>query len=172
MTSRVVQLLNETQSTNFDVEDVEMTGPDISVQHKVNHLSDILQIYSILSEFAPFFEHTSNPCRTASPTWFSPKLSVLIDILQHQPPTFQGLVFVEQRQTASCLARILACTSRLEGLVRCAELVGQSTDTDKISHMGFKRQQETVKAFRQGTINLCKLSPLYHTYESPSLDSQ
>ncbi|KAJ7090340.1 hypothetical protein B0H15DRAFT_838200 [Mycena belliarum] len=86
------------------------------------------------------------------PEWCSPKIAVLVDILlSHKSPTFQGIVFVEQRHVAVCLARVLPCIPALCGAVRCAELISRNGDTVWGASNSI---QSTLQSFREGEINL------------------
>ncbi|KAJ6620284.1 hypothetical protein B0H10DRAFT_2359801 [Mycena sp. CBHHK59/15] len=101
---------------------------------------DICQIQNILAEY-DFVFNCSPKTSPVCLEWCSPKIRVLVDVLiSHNSPTFQGIIFVEQRQIAVCLARVLPCIPALSGLIRCAELVGHG-DSAEIS-------------FRDGAINL------------------
>ncbi|KAI6111057.1 hypothetical protein F5141DRAFT_1112279 [Pisolithus sp. B1] len=101
--------------------------------------------------------------------WCSPKVKALTE------STFHGIVFVEQRQVAACLAKILGNVPELRGKIRCAELVGHGGGHGSGRHnsasggargkatvsvradvkgMGLARQQDTVKMFREGELNL------------------
>jgi endoribonuclease Dicer len=87
--------------------------------------------------------------------WCTPKVRVLVDVLlAHRSPTFQGIVFVEQRQTAAILARILPAIPQLNGVIRSASLVGQGVGLDGVSKPTGNNQGDAVKQFRNGDINL------------------
>ncbi|KAI6138924.1 hypothetical protein BKA82DRAFT_3009633 [Pisolithus tinctorius] len=108
--------------------------------------------------------------------WCSPKVKALTEVLlEYHTSTFHGIVFVEQRQVAACLAKILGNVPELRGKIRCAELVGHggghgsgrqnggsgggkgkaavSVRAD-VKGMGLARQQDTVRMFREGELNL------------------
>ncbi|KAH7914066.1 hypothetical protein BJ138DRAFT_1144564 [Hygrophoropsis aurantiaca] len=123
----------------------------------------------ILSEYRTFFEDSSNPDTVPVPvplTWCTPKVKALADILlEHRSETFHGIIFVEQRQIATCLAKILSCIPELRDFIRCAELVGHGSSHNsnsrgkqsqhtKTNGMGLARQQDIVKSFREGKLNL------------------
>ncbi|KIK15716.1 hypothetical protein PISMIDRAFT_292156 [Pisolithus microcarpus 441] len=108
--------------------------------------------------------------------WCSPKVKALTEVLlEYYTSTFHGIVFVEQRQVATCLAKILGNVPELRGKIRCAELVGHGGGHGSGRHnsgsggtrgkaavsvradvkgMGLARQQDTVKMFRDGELNL------------------
>jgi endoribonuclease Dicer len=118
----------------------------------------MLEIEAILSGFQPFFEPapTAQIPYSLEVEWYSPKVRVLVDILiECHTPTFQGIVFVEQRQVAACLARILPCIPRFKGTISCAELVGYGASDDGLCN---RMRSDVVKLFRQGTINLRECS--------------
>lgn len=96
-------------------------------------------------------------------------------LLEYHTPTFHGIVFVEQRQVAACLAKILGNIPELRGKIQCAELVGHggghgggghgggngsgrgkgvASARADVKGMGLARQQDTVRMFREGDINL------------------
>ncbi|KAF7353674.1 Dicer-like protein 1 [Mycena venus] len=116
------------------------SSPDLS--------TEVVQILDILSAF----DHLST--LPVCLEWCSPKIRVLVDILLlHQSQ--QCMIFVEQRQVAVCLAKILPCIPVLHDVVRCAELVGQGADsTDGFSKNLSKTAQDTLQSFREGSINL------------------
>ncbi|KAH7890033.1 P-loop containing nucleoside triphosphate hydrolase protein [Phlebopus sp. FC_14] len=169
----------------MDVDDAPPTGiPSIP--------AELGQINSILSDFRAFFETPSpNPPSTPSdsciaPTgpipvplaWLTPKVKALTEVLlsyHTTSPTFHGIVFVEQRQVAACLAKVLGCVPELRGRLRCAELVGhggsgngsgssalggrkKGREKGAGKGMGLVRQQDTVRAFKKsfedGGLNL------------------
>ncbi|EGO21809.1 hypothetical protein SERLADRAFT_441040 [Serpula lacrymans var. lacrymans S7.9] len=126
---------------------------------------DLEQIDAILSEFRPFFDSGTEVPAVPIPVplaWCTPKVNALVEVLlEHYSPTFHAIVFVEQRQVAACLAKILPCIPELRGYVRCAELVGHGANhghgpvvNSNARGMGLARQQDTVELFRQGKLNL------------------
>jgi len=89
--------------------------------------------------------------------WMSPKILALTDVIsKHRSAGFNGIVFVEQRQIAYALATILPCLPALKDWVSCAALVGhgEGRGNTEVGGMGFKKQDEVVKAFRDGHYNL------------------
>ncbi|KAI6164182.1 hypothetical protein EDD17DRAFT_1562649 [Pisolithus thermaeus] len=108
--------------------------------------------------------------------WCSPKVKALTEVLlEYYTSTFHGIVFVEQRQVAACLAKILGNVPELRGKIQCMELVGHGGGHGSGRHnsasggargkatvsvradvkgMGLARQQDTVKMFREGELNL------------------
>ncbi|KAI6038418.1 hypothetical protein EDC04DRAFT_3113667 [Pisolithus marmoratus] len=108
--------------------------------------------------------------------WCSPKVKALTEVLlEYYTSTFHGIVFVEQRQVAACLAKILGNVPELRGKIRCGELVGHGGGHGSGRHnggsgsvrgkaavsvradvkgMGLARQQDTVRMFREGELNL------------------
>ncbi|KAG9318230.1 hypothetical protein JVU11DRAFT_311 [Chiua virens] len=136
------------------------------------------QIDSILSDFKLFFEDPStSPPVVPIPVplaWCTPKVKALTEVLlAYHTPTFHGIVFVEQRQVAACLAKVLSKIPELRGRIRCAELVGHGgghgsrskggsnsnlASGVNVKGMGLARQQDTVRSFRksyeEGGLNL------------------
>jgi endoribonuclease Dicer len=120
---------------------------------------DLLHIQSILLDFELFFpdDHSTTD---ASLDCCTPKVKELVDILKnHVTPTFQGIVFVEQRHIAICLAILLSSLPELKGLVKCQYLLGGGTRNEGISMVGPK-PGEVVKLFRDKEINLREYQPL------------
>jgi endoribonuclease Dicer len=119
---------------------------------------DLPQARAILDDFSPFFEGSpglGESHMTVLPEWYSPKVHALAEILlEHYTPTFQGIVFVEQRQIAICLARLLPLLPSLKGVIRCADLVGQGGPPDTLRAMGTQSQAAIVRSFREKHINL------------------
>ncbi|KAK0185901.1 P-loop containing nucleoside triphosphate hydrolase protein [Armillaria mellea] len=121
--------------------------------------SEIYHVAEILLDFQSFFILESNPiCSPLSIPleWCTPKIKSLVDvILAHHSSTFQGIIFVEQRQTAMCLAKLLPNLPQLNGLVRCANLVGHGVNSEGVSKdITTGNQGEVVKLFRTKEINL------------------
>lgn len=119
---------------------------------------DIHLIIDILHDFDSFF---GGEGITVNLDWCTPKVAALVDILLHYyTPTFQGIIFVQQRQVAFALSRILESTPRLEGKIRCSFLVGQGVDVQGLQnrYQGESRFSNPVKAFRDGKINICQSS--------------
>ncbi|TDL27660.1 P-loop containing nucleoside triphosphate hydrolase protein [Rickenella mellea] len=89
--------------------------------------------------------------------WFSPKFHAVVDILRNRRSSvFQGILFVEQRQVAMTLAKLLARAPELKDWLRCAELMGHGGQTEggnSFKGMGLKGQDEVVKSFREGKLN-------------------
>lgn len=116
-------------------------------------------VRDIIVDFESFFADESTitndlpiPVRLE---WCTPKIGVLVDtLLANHSPTFQGIVFVEQRQVAAILAKILPAIPQLKGIIRSSSLVGQGTGLEGVSKAGGSNQSDAVKEFRAGRINL------------------
>jgi endoribonuclease Dicer len=120
--------------------------------------SDLIAVQEILFDFEAFYsdgsEHNHIPISVPL-HWCSPKVRILVDILlAYHSPTFQGIVFVEQRQVAVCLAKILCAIPELEGIIRSASLVGQGVGSDGLAKAMSNSQGNAVELFRKGDINL------------------
>lgn len=140
---------------NSNSDDVIMRDPFANVH------PEIMELQRVLFRFKDAFEDDNNPDIvpiTVHLRWCSPKVRVLIDLLfAHYTSTFQGIVFVEQRHVASALAKILPRVPQLDHLIRCAQLTGHGTNGLAKSHatgMALKVQQDIVKSFREGQVNL------------------
>ena len=70
---------------------------------------------------------------------------------------FQGIVFVEQRHVAACLARILPRIPQLEPYIRSSQLIGHGASNmakSQVRGMALKTQQDVVRMFRDREVNL------------------
>lgn len=128
---------------------------------------DVIEMNNILSEYETFFSDQSGDVPIPVPlAWCSPKVQVLIGILRDCAlSSFQGIIFVEQRQVATCLAKILPQVPELQGLIRCAELVGHggaNAGSVQARGMGLARQGDIVQLFRDKHINLSE--PCFMTF--------
>ncbi|KAJ7684575.1 hypothetical protein DFH06DRAFT_1264086 [Mycena polygramma] len=114
--------------------------------------AEMIQIQDLLAAFD--YEHGST-VSSVPLEWCSPKVGVLVETLvSHSSQPLQCIIFVEQRQIAFCLSKLLPCIADLGAVVRCAELVGQSDGAEGVSKMSGADAQSTLQAFREGTINL------------------
>ncbi|KAJ7043100.1 hypothetical protein C8F04DRAFT_1287110 [Mycena alexandri] len=113
--------------------------------------AEISQIREILTAHDDLFTFSSTVCLE----WCSPKLRSLADVLiSHGSNSSLGIIFVEQRQVAVSLARVLPCIPGLSG-IRCAELVGSSDSSEGVAkNPGQATPESTVQSFREGRINL------------------
>ncbi|EJD06192.1 uncharacterized protein FOMMEDRAFT_145449 [Fomitiporia mediterranea MF3/22] len=96
--------------------------------------------------------------RTLPPEWLSPKLRAAVDILvKHRSESFQGIIFVNQRQVAKALSWILGRVLETKTWLRCGELIGHGESSKSSSSgkgMDIKRQRDIVQSFRSGNLNL------------------
>jgi endoribonuclease Dicer len=129
----------------------------MSVDSRGSELSStLIQVETLLEQFgqAVSFEDSF----TILPGWLSPKLRVLVSVLmERRSSSFQGIVFVEQRQVAATLAWILPRIPELRGWIATGALIGHGVGRRESSvnqGMVEKKQQETLKAFRAGACNL------------------
>ncbi|THH21092.1 hypothetical protein EW146_g384 [Bondarzewia mesenterica] len=130
--------------------------------HLVQQLApELRELNDLVCEYFPLFDSLGShedlsESWSFSLDWCSPKVRILVETLvAHHTPTFQGIVFVEQRHVAVCLAKLLPRIPQLKDLVRSAECVGHGGDNhDPGLGMRNSRQREVVNAFREGMINL------------------
>ncbi|KAL4065225.1 hypothetical protein V8B97DRAFT_1946194 [Scleroderma yunnanense] len=169
-----------------------------SIPIELQQIDDILTNFRLWFDSSPPFSSPTStptpiPSTTTTPTqqhpptlvtvpitvplaWCSPKVKALTEVLlEYHTPMFHGIVFVEQRQVAACLAKILGNIPELRGKIRCAELVGHggghgggrhgggngsgrgkgaASARADVKGMGLARQQDTVRMFKDGDINL------------------
>ena len=115
----------------------------------------------ILSEFRDDFDDPPDG-RLPRPiplSWCTPKVAALTQILFNRyTSTFQGIVFVEQRHIATCLAAMLRRIPLLGHIIKCEQLVGHGASAVAKSHlkgMAVRSQQDTVQMFRDRQLNIC-----------------
>lgn len=155
---RIHNIINQSRPPDPFVHEIKQFDMDID-EHHLPLAADVIEIETILSEYQPFFADQSDDVPIPIPLhWCTPKIQVLVDILRESAESsFQGIIFVEQRQVASCLAKMLPQIPELQGLIRCAELVGhggQNSGNMQARGMGLARQQDVVQSFRDKEINL------------------
>jgi endoribonuclease Dicer len=152
--------LGQSQRDSMDLT-TDGLGLDAEPERQASPLElDLFHIQGIVNDFRPLFQCDSDPDSLPMSIpfeWCSPKVKALVDILiGHHSPTFQGIVFVEQRQVAACLAKILSAISPLKGMIRCMDLVGHNPPTDTLKSVAARKQNEVLRQFRDKTINLRK----------------
>ncbi|KAF8881944.1 hypothetical protein CPB84DRAFT_1791372 [Gymnopilus junonius] len=117
-------------------------------------------IMDILLEFHSCFptDITSTTVPIPIPLdWCTPKVKVLVEILLAylgRSPTFQCIIFVEQRQVASSLSKILPAIPELTDNIFCAFLVGEGVNSEGASTQTNKHYGDPVKLFRDRKINV------------------
>ncbi|EEB89726.1 hypothetical protein MPER_12144, partial [Moniliophthora perniciosa FA553] len=113
-------------------DDLVVHVPHTTLEDLPEHFDDIVdilvdyeQFYSVRSDY--FLLPSTVPLE-----WCTPKIKTLVDILvAHYTPTFQGIIFVEQRQVATCLAGVLPYIEELKGLVKCGDFFGNVNDVEE-----------------------------------------
>ncbi|KAI1783424.1 hypothetical protein LXA43DRAFT_1187033 [Ganoderma leucocontextum] len=114
----------------------------------------------ILSEFRDDFDDPPDGGLPAPIplSWCTPKVKALTQILFNRyTSTFQGIVFVEQRHIATCLASMLRRIPLLAHIIKCEQLVGHGASAVAKSHlkgMAVRGQQDTVQMFRDRQLNI------------------
>ncbi|KAF9466235.1 hypothetical protein BDZ94DRAFT_1212870 [Collybia nuda] len=140
---------------NYDI-DMDLLPPSLPVLTPLP--PDFFVVQDILLDFEPFFTDGSEHDYPPVPVplhWCSPKVQVLVDILlAYHSSTFQGIVFVEQRQIAASLARILCAIPELKGIIKSMALVGQGVGNDGIVKATPGGQSNALNMFRERKINL------------------
>jgi endoribonuclease Dicer len=164
---RIHNIINQSRPPDPFIHEIQRHGMDIE-NIQIPLPPDVKEIDYILSEYQPFFADESGDVPISIPLiWCTPKVKMLVDILRESAESsFQGIIFVEQRQVASCLARILPQIPELQGLIRCAELVGHggaNCASMQARGMGLARQHDVVQSFRDKEINLRKLCTFFQS---------
>ena len=125
---------------------------------------DLLLIIDILHEYSSFFPLNSTALTvpiSVTLDWCTPKVKVLVDLLADyydRTPSFQGIIFVEQRQMASTLAKILPAIPELSGKIKCAFIVGEGVNREGVSKQTDKFSGNPVQLFRERTVNIRTLT--------------
>jgi len=126
-------------------------------------IPELHELYEVLAEYQPFFEHVSDGEDEPVPwafrlNWCSPKVQALVDILlESYTPDFHGIVFVERRHIARVLSSVISRVPILRDIIKCAECVGHGGEEKGIGGgMPTEKQRNVVNDFRDGKINLRK----------------
>lgn len=83
--------------------------------------------------------------------WLSPKLRALIDVIsENHTPALQAIVFVQQRQVAYCLARVMNMIPALQDKVKCDALTGGNESSFSLS----TDWKQVIDSFRRKELNL------------------
>lgn len=159
----VRHVLKSVQTGLRTIEDTKMEVVEYVVgtsAPKRNPPEELNLIRDILLDFEGFFWRNDCPNRVPIPVplkWCSPKVDALKRILlEFYTPNFQVIVFVEQRQVAACLSKILPVIPGLEGKIRSAHLVGQGVNSDGVSKATDTYHGDAIQAFRKGEVNVRK----------------
>ncbi|KAF8626340.1 hypothetical protein AX15_004999 [Amanita polypyramis BW_CC] len=122
--------------------------------------ADMAIIYEIVENFEDFFpEGLKDGIPIPVPlSWCTPKVKALVDVLlSHYSASFQTIIFVEQRQVAVCLAKLLPVIPELKDKIRSGHFVGEGVSSEGISSGMGANTGDSLRAFRDGVINTCKL---------------
>ena len=144
----------QSDASKTDMMDTE--DADITNVSKVG--DDLTLICDIIFDFETFFSDAGNPNVIPIPlpdTWCTPKLVALKDILiEFYTPSFQVIIFVEQRQVAACLSKALSAMPELKDRIRSAHLVGQGLNVDGVSKTTNAYHGDAIGSFRKGKVNV------------------
>lgn len=158
--SQIRDIISEYQRASYHYEDDDIYAPIPSTAIVETLPPELFEIRDILADYDGFFLSHNSPNQlpmTVSLHWCTPKIQELVNILRaYSAPTFQGIIFVEQRQVASCLSKLLPSIPDLEGIIRCAHLVGQGVNSEGVSNHTHAYQGDAIKMFRSGAINIRK----------------
>ncbi|KIM49536.1 hypothetical protein M413DRAFT_438720 [Hebeloma cylindrosporum] len=142
-------------SHSVEIEDVitSTSLPSKRIPDELHFIIDILQ------DFQAFFPgkitSSTSPIPVSNLAWCTPKLKVLVDILlEHHSPSFQGIIFVEQRHDAYTLSKVLNLLPELQGRIRSAFLVGQGVNADGVSTRTDSYEGDPIKLFRDHALNI------------------
>lgn len=136
--------------------EIHIRTPSVSDSGLKSNSTIVPAIREIVDGFGGFFPE--NP-RAAIPisvplSWCTPKVKALVEILlSYYSPKFQTIIFVEQRQVAACLAKLLPAIAELGGKINSAHFVGEGINNDGLSSAMGANIGKTLEAFRAGAIN-------------------
>ena len=160
MKQRIVQLFAQAQEASTDAFLQDFAGWDLDMMQAATSMPpspELVKLDILLSKYQLLFvesEHAFDVGRE----WCTPQVLALVDVLlKHYTDSFQGIVFVEQRHVALSLSRLLPRLPELKGRIKSAELVGHGGTTAakaQLKGMAIANQQDVVKLFRDGEINL------------------
>ncbi|KAJ3550147.1 hypothetical protein NM688_g5106 [Phlebia brevispora] len=159
---RIAQWINQKEmeaeylSLNpYDNEGNALTPHELMLPPALQHMQTVLE------DFSDFFEDENDPDvvpNRINLKWCSPKVVLLSELLfAYYNRDFQGIVFVEQRHVAACLSKMLPRIPPLELYFKSAQLIGHgasSLQKSQMRGMALRTQQDVVKMFRDGEINL------------------
>jgi endoribonuclease Dicer len=134
--------------------------------------AEVVELDALLAKYIFLFSDPDRPETIPVDVpleWCTPQIHKLVDLLsEHYTQSFQGIVFVEQRHVAMALARILPRIPQLHGKIKSAELVGHGAAVSsraQLKGMGIQNQQDVVRMFREGDLNLRESPPPTHKYK-------
>ena len=130
----------------------------MNVPPKPRH--NLTPIQEVLDGFDGFFPQDPQAEISVSVplSWCTPKVKALVDILlSHYSVSFQTIIFVEQRQVAACLAKILPVIPELSGKIRSGHFVGEGVNSEGLSSSMGANIGDSLRAFRDRSINTRKL---------------
>lgn len=128
--------------------------PSDSPTETLQIAQDMLTIKKLVDEFV---SHDFKQESFVVPNeWLSPKLRILVkELCARRHNSFQGMIFVEQRQIAVTLAWILSKISELKSWIFPGAIVGHGTARlSSTQGMVDKKQKQTINSFRTGVYNL------------------
>jgi ERCC4-related helicase len=89
---------------------------------------------------------------------FSNKVKELMGLLLAEPPTFRGIVFVQERAVVSVLSHLIATHPETRGRFKIGTIVGMSTHSNRSPEvselLGVDPETNTLAEFRAGRLNL------------------
>ncbi|KAI0831673.1 hypothetical protein BC628DRAFT_1311344 [Trametes gibbosa] len=160
---RVAQLVQDALDFSMDYmtpaqyAQTALAQPMLSGAHDNVH-PRLREIDKTLETFGDFFGTPESGDPKEIPLgWCSPKVCKLAETLfDRYTESFQGIIFVEQRHVATCLALMLSRIPILQHIIRSEQLVGHGKDTANAhtKGMGTRNQQDTVKMFRERVVNV------------------
>lgn len=128
--------------------------PESSAESLQQIAQDMLTMKRLLTEFVSHgFQQESF---VVPNEWLSPKLRTLVsELCARRHNSFQGMIFVEQRQIAVTLAWILSKISELKSWIFAGAIVGHGTSRlNSTQGMIDKKQKQTINSFRTGVYNV------------------
>jgi endoribonuclease Dicer len=156
----IEHLLHNLRQERYISDDDYMRVIEANVVSQESHDEEIEFVLEILKDFKAFFPSDASSHDIPIPVnldWCTPKVKVLVDLLVEfgtKCPAFQCVIFVEQRQIASTLSKLLQAIPELNSWIKTAFLVGQGTNTEGLLRSTDQYSGDPVKMFKDGLINV------------------
>jgi endoribonuclease Dicer len=158
MKHRIAQFTNQAESEMDYMTSVQYENHTQEVELP----EELRDMVTVLEHCKSWFEDEDDPDTVPTriePKWCSPKVIRLSHMLfEYYSPTFQGIVFVEQRHVAMCLSKMLPRIPPLELYFKSAQLIGHGAGNVQRSNtrgMALRTQRDVVEMFRHREINIC-----------------
>ena len=165
MQHHVARVIAETKTKLLEASADAMSVDDVdasSSQASKEPPQELFLVIDVLLDFQKFFPADASMLTVPIPVpleWCTPKVKVLVDMLVAYVtrfPALQCIIFVEQRQVASSLSKILPAIPELKDKISCGFLVGSGVNSDGVSTQTNRHYGDPVGLFRDRKLNICE----------------